>query len=341
MADLATPLSIWLQIAQFFLCLSGFFSDLLIIRLSLMCGFFFLFLNGVLGGPLWPDLQSSSKDVSLDSMIWATFNLYVSISGLTRLILDELPVRGLPDEMEALWRMFYRTGGLSKKLFATIIAPRVQVVKFQEGEVLPTEDYFFILYKGAVRMEVLEERQEGKETVMKTIANYRQTSGEIFDFVHLGLFYDDKRFQKQKIVVTCLDDRVTLFRFTLSSIKTIANERYAKPIWQSLLIEKLGRIAIRNGYAGLIDESRVLKNGLDPVFAPLEKWEEPKSTLAGSGEALMKPFLHVLKSIKRSFDFPWPIGGHPTGLRHAGLPAPPKVHSNFPVEAGNVSPSSA
>jgi hypothetical protein len=127
MLEIKDPFSIWIQVSSFSFFLAGNFSDLLIIRICLSSAYVFLFLNSILGAPLWPSFRSPNK-IQLDGACWACLNLYVHVSTVVRLLKDEFQVN-LSEDEQALWRMFYRTGGLSKKMFQTNVAKYCQVVK--------------------------------------------------------------------------------------------------------------------------------------------------------------------------------------------------------------------
>jgi hypothetical protein len=68
----------------------------------------------------------------------------------------------------------------------------------------------------------------------------------------------------------------------------------------------------------------------NPMFLPLEKWEEPNPLRAGLGLALKTPFMYIFATIGWSFSLPWPLKGPPPGLHHAQLPAPGCVQNATP-----------
>ena len=138
------PNSLWVQLSSLSFCAAGNFSDLLIIRLCLSTAYLFLLINCSLGSPLWPSFHIPNT-IQLDGMIWAVINLYVHISTVTRLLNDERPVY-LSIDQQALWRMFYRTGGLSQKLYQSCIGKYCTTVSAQHNDILNTIDYFYIIY---------------------------------------------------------------------------------------------------------------------------------------------------------------------------------------------------
>lgn len=96
----------------------------------------------------------------------------------------------------------------------------------------------------------------------------------------------------------------------------------AKGVWQALLINNLSYVV----ESSLSSEKRSSQAELhcDTIFRPLESWEQPKSSLAGSGKALANPLLHLVGYFQSSFSPPWPLKGHPTGIRQTQLPPPPQ-----------------
>jgi hypothetical protein len=122
-----TPLSLWIQIGNLFFLISGIYSDLLLIRFALVLAYVFLLANALLGSPLWPDLDNQGR-IQVDAIFWAILNLYVHMSSLIRLVLDERTVSFQDDAEEALWRMFYRCGGLSKRIYQAKVLSHMEIV---------------------------------------------------------------------------------------------------------------------------------------------------------------------------------------------------------------------
>jgi hypothetical protein len=204
MLEIKHPFSIWLQISSFSFLMAGNFSDLLCIRLCLSSAYVFLFLNSALGAPLWPSFHLPDK-IQLDGILWAAVNLYVHISTVVRLLNDERQVKLSADE-QALWRMFYRIGGLSQKLFKRHVATYCTVVKHEHGEKINTEKYFYIVYRGTVKLTVTDD--------YGAIVSSRQAqSGQIFDFRALGLLVDHQSLARHRLEAVVAVSNVTLFRF--------------------------------------------------------------------------------------------------------------------------------
>lgn len=316
MVEFLTPLSLWIQLASFFFFMSGIFGDLMVIRFFLVMAYVMLLINAVLGSPLWPDLTGSAGTLAVDSLFWAVISLYVHGCSLLCLLGDERAVP-LSEDEAALWRMFYRTGGLSQRLFYSIVARHLKVVEFQPGQEIPTNDDFYIIYQGQVKLEVFNDMTHKYDRIM--------VSGEMFDLNLLGLFSDKTVFHRTQIRCKSIT-KTKLFRIHKDDMRTIAQNGLAKGIFQALLINQLSFIV--ESYAERKPLSQAAADKHDYIFEPLQPWEEPMTVLAGSGQALSKGIVHLLFYIRRSFSPPLPFAGHPTGIRQTQLPAPPQKSSD-------------
>jgi hypothetical protein len=265
--------------------------------------------------------------------------------------------------------MFFRTGGLSKKLFQKSIDQYCQVVEYKKGAKIPLDDliddennnrkWFYIIYQGQVQLTVVamesanqgdawKQSNHGKSKIVNSTTRIAQ-SGQIFDFRSLGFLKDSTTIaaqneqHKHKLnSAKALSEKVVLFRFPAKLMATkIACDPTTKLMWKELLMENLLRIVQRHFYKTRREqiESRnsnmpmvghghhgIAADAINPIFWPLEKWEEPDALCAGSGKALRRPFWHIVKSMQWSFTPPWPFLGFPMGLRHKQYlqpPAPP------------------
>jgi hypothetical protein len=315
MAVITYNLSIWMQLANFFFTLAGLSGDLLIIRLTLFTAYSFTFLNAALGGPLWGSV-SNPGFLNTDIFIWGLIGMYVHGASLVCLFADERKIV-LTKEEEALWRVFYRTGGLSALLFKTILCPHLEVVEFKDGEDIPTDDYFYVLYTGYVKLECMSKK--GGKVLLERLLK----SGDMFDLNHLDMFRDDNVLKGKPIICTSLNN-TTLYRFTKVSMDKIAHHPLSKGVWQSLLIHNLSSVV--EAYMDAESTNALVSSkGLTSakIFQPLQPSEEPNPAFAGSRRALEGFALnHILFYIKTLFSPPTPFGGHPTGIRQTMLPTP-------------------
>ena len=321
MVEISTPLSIWMQLASFFFTLSGIHADLLIIRFFLFVAYLFLFCNAVLGSPLWPDATNTGF-LPLDSLCWSILGLYVHGASLANLLLDERAVQFKSDDEAALWRMFYRTGGLSARIYKSIVSPYLEIVTFQPGDIIPTDDFFYILYKGSVHLRVYKDGKLKTERIS-------MHSGDMFDMKYLWLFRSDHFFMDHQISCASIS-KSTLFRFSRSDMKKIAQQPLVKSVWQSLIINNLSTILEKYVERQAYFSNELDDEDTDRIFRPLEKWEIPKASVAGSGRALRHPWRHFWDSTLRKMALPWPFGIHLNGIRQTQLSPPVNPPSSNP-----------
>ena len=253
--------------------------------------------------------------------------MYVHGASLLNLIRDERAVQ-LSEDEHALWRMFYRTGGLSARLYKNIVSPYVKVVTFEAGEDIPTEDYFYILYKGNVHLRVYK---DGKLKTERVTVH----SGDMFDMKYLGMFAEDHFFLDHKISCTS-KSKSTLFCFSRADMKKIAQHHLVKSVWQSLLINNLSTILEKYLEKQSNFPSDRQFEDTDRIFRPLEDWEQPPSYLAGSGAALQFPWRHLCNSLCHQFSPPWPFGQHLSGIRQTNLSAPVNPPCPDPHRVSNM-----
>jgi hypothetical protein len=311
-------LSIWVQLASLFFLLAGLHGDLLLIRFFLYLAYSMLLINAVLGSPLWPYL-SNVGDISLiatDSLVWAILSLWVQSSSLAALIWDEREVI-LKEDEAALWHMMYRTGGLSARLFQDIVSRHLSVVEVQEGQAVDTDEYFSIIYKGRVELEVLENEMPQYSRVL--------LSGEMFNLKHVGSIFKHAFFDTP-IRCTALST-ATLFQIRKDDLVRISQNPQSKNVFQALLINNL--MYVVESHREVNRPPQQADYHCNKIFEPLEDWEQPESYLSGSGRALRKPFRHLWDAIRGSFSLPWPFSLHPVGLRQTQLPAPPQNKEDY------------
>lgn len=141
--------SLWQQSCSFFFLSSGFFNDLLVIRVALTIANLFLLVTGSLGHPRWNNSFRSSGAIAVDTIFWSTLNLLIHGLGVIRILYDERTIE-LTEEEEALWRFIYRHSGLSKAQFQTMLCPDVELVQFQKGDSIPVTGNFYIVLDGVV-----------------------------------------------------------------------------------------------------------------------------------------------------------------------------------------------
>lgn len=273
-----------------------------------------LLVNALLGSPLWPKIlsadQISFSEVAMDSFVWSVLSLYVHGASLVALIWDER-APALTEDEAALWRMMYRSGGLSARLFQDNVARYLDVVQVQAGDVVDTENCFFIIYRGRIELEVFEGGKLSHSRVL--------SSGEMCDMKDLGLVRTESIFDNTTVRCTALCAS-KLFQIRKDDLVKIARNPSSKSVFQALMINNLMHMV--QAYREIAKARQEDDDYCNKIFDPLEKWELPEPYLAGSGKALHRPLTHIWNGIRGSFGLPWPFSKHPVGLRQTQLPPP-------------------
>jgi len=321
---LQEPASLWMQISNIFFLLSGVFNDLLIIRWALVFAFLFLFIQGLLGFPVWSDsFKPFGGAIGIDTMVWCTVQILV-IHGPNCISMhrDERPIT-LTDDQEKLWRYIYRHSGLSRLLFFNLIVPTLKLITFEQGEDIPVADHFYIILEGMVTAETVHD-ETGTKAKMKIF------SGEMFPVAHIYNNYmnRDSYYGRQFMEPVAASKTVKAFVMPVETLHSMTFNPKANDAWKAMLIATLAQIAEApyKDFSEHPTESVIASNDaemsttVNKLFDPLDASEEPDPDLAGSGKALYRPFRHIWKYCKLTvwipFISPWPVG-----LRHT-LPPP-------------------
>lgn len=116
---------------------SSLFSDILIIRVSLLFAYIFLLITGALGNPLWPGVEGDGA-ISLETIVFSAINVVTHATAIARLLYDERAIRFDGEDEERLWRFLYRRGGF-ERLEARHVIGRGKFRRVSEGGVLLSE----------------------------------------------------------------------------------------------------------------------------------------------------------------------------------------------------------
>lgn len=303
-----------MQLASLFFTSSGVFNDLLVIRACLTLGFIFLLVFACMGPVSFKDSFQFQGEIAVDTIIWSVINILIHGCLVVRMYWDERPVKNVSEEQDALWRYIYRHNGLSKMQFQSIIAPHLQLLTFEQGEIIPTDDMFYIILDGEVRAQVREINSEQPAYSIEIL------SGEMFPIQHLHAKYLTQAtiFSRRSINPVAATKTVRVFALPVKHLNEMYRDPRTRAAWMGLLIVSLSAMVERKesstGTALRYEQQR------HPLFGPLDPSEEPPVLQAGSAHALHRPLRHFWEYCKQSFIFPWPLGGYPTGLRHDLLP---------------------
>lgn len=313
---MAIVLAVLSNIGSAFFLMSGLWTDLLLIRIFLSCAYIFL-------------IAIQFKVLNVNLIIWGFVTLYVQLSSVVRLILDEGPVQ-LDENEELLWRVFYRSSGLSRLLFKKHVSKYFQLVEVKPETKLDTEEYVGIILDGVVRAEI---------TINRLTLPIKLGSGEIFDLKHVRFFqripsiYSSIRRKSslttETIAATTMVDS-KIFMCKAQDMTQLSSKPNLKTAWMGLLICLLSDIGDRpfrsNNTVIISDEESpmsTMNNERSAIFSPLEEWEKPPSHLWGSGNSLWVFHKHLFFNLKVTFQLPWPFMPWVSGIRHIdSLPVP-------------------
>jgi len=310
------PGSPWAQLSSLFFFLSGWFGDVLLIRMFLVLAYFFLTFNAWLGFPFWPDFVSFDPwNVSVDVIVWNSCNIYVHGSALVRLLMDEREVY-LDGLEESLWRMFYRRSGISKVVFKKQLVPILTMHVYQPGECIPQREgkknLLHIIYKGNVQGDILNSDGSTSQIMIE--------SGDIFHIKYLAVFGIAIGFKDQVLHTTAISE-VTCFSFYVHNLHILAlSSLAARNAWQSLVATAFARVAERpwNERETTIPEVPVI----DPCFEELLDFEIPENYSPGSGKCYYNPCSNLFHTMCNSFSPPWPFSSCSYGIRMSNMSPP-------------------
>ena len=315
--------SIVAQLMNVFFLSSGLFTDLLAIRICLTMAYLCLLISGLLGLPSMTEPLFGTGRIAPDVIVWAIVNIVVVHgSGVIRMFYDERAINFETEELEMLWRFFYRHSGLSKAQFLDLIVPHVKLKTYREGEYIPCSNQFNIILNGTIHCDAIHHDNKEKKKVMLA-------SGEMFPLIHIYKHFMPHKsfFHRLTIQRPLVKSRAAkVFTIPLKDLEEMVYLRNAKIAWTAMIIAALSEIAEREFRAAQGRQTggiSISRNALtvNPQFGELEPHEEPNPLRAGSGQGRSHPIAHAWEYFWSSMSMPWPIGTYPVGLRHS-LPPP-------------------
>ncbi|KAL3905871.1 MAG: hypothetical protein SGILL_009503 [Bacillariaceae sp.] len=168
------------------------------------------------------------------------------------------------------------------------------------------------------------------------IQKYTDGSGAIADYKCLGLVNEEtylETFHQVDTVVTTCSSTATLFRFPKEIMRELASTPALRNVWQTIFISQMARLVIMlggkaiHGNYGLaspfVRSSEITPDHVASLFLPLKDDELPPSTISGSSrnmKSLKNAVKHICRYAITGFYLPWPIHGHPIGIRHELTP---------------------
>jgi CRP-like cAMP-binding protein len=156
MTEILPPAGPLYQLAVLLLLLSTLVHDVLILRIMLFFGFFFLMLWSALGVASWPDAKQEGI-LSLDGVVWNAVNASLQLILAVRIwrqIKRETNRVFLSPRQQQMWNALRRVTGMSYTAASTLFEV-AQWEVFHEGSFIQrhteTPEYYSIIFKGLAR----------------------------------------------------------------------------------------------------------------------------------------------------------------------------------------------
>ena len=138
MVEIRQPGSVFSFLSGVSFTVASLFSDILLIRISLLCAYVFLLATGALGIPSWPGVSSDGA-IGLETIVFSSINIVTHGLAIARLIYDERKIRFGDEREEQMWRFLYRRGGF-ERLEAREVIRRGAFREVAAGDVVLAED---------------------------------------------------------------------------------------------------------------------------------------------------------------------------------------------------------
>jgi hypothetical protein len=347
------PSNLYQQLSGFFFLCTGFFIDLLVLRVFLLLANICLLVSAAIGRTSWLGLTRTEEEddddtnrFALDGVIWASLQIFINGMSVIRIYYDERKIVLNNDDEEALFRYVYRHSGLSKAQFQNAFCNNqrkkkkktagtyteddadedeeeneLKIVEYEPKEKINIDrKFFFIVLEGVVSSNV---KMVGSNDRFHDTINFK--SGQMFPIGFMAYdFMPTENIFMNTYITPIAATKVKLYRIPLQKIRSMSQNPKTRDAWMALIISMMASIAERpyiNDENNNYDQSCVRSH----LFDPFKENEEPNPLLAGSSSSsssssslllLFHPILHLLTYIKMSFTLPWPFDNYPTGLRH-------------------------
>lgn len=309
---------LWLQGLNFFFFGAALFSDLLLLRICLALGYFFLMMNNIMGSPVAPDwyVNTSLGDdhlLLLDGLVWSVVVGFFHCNFVYHLLRDERHVKLGNEEEESIWRFFYRRSGMKRLEFLQVMR-NAELLNFKAGDVIVDSDnslqYFHLVLHGLVDFEASYNDVKSKST--------RLHSGDFFDLEVANVFGVRLGFESDAFCAHAATP-CRIIRWSFEDMNRMAT--HGPPVlssfWRNMLLyslaSELNRVHPGMNGRGCLDSSGEPE---DPSFfekgAPSRDFTMP---LLADEAPPRRTFMSTLRWMIRSIK-PFPI----PGLRHNAMP---------------------
>jgi len=126
--------SVWLLLANFCFFFAAMAKDLLVLRCCLLGAYTNLFLNSILGLPPHGTYYNPNGPISIDGVACCIVIGFIHLYAIWRLWMDDSDIK-LSEELEPVWRLFFRRAGVLKLEFNAMVGGS-EIVQFKAGELV-------------------------------------------------------------------------------------------------------------------------------------------------------------------------------------------------------------
>ena len=237
---IAPPAPGMIQLSQVFFLFSALFSDVLLVRVCLTCGFL---------GIIIAALQSAVtvQSVQLDTFLWCGIVGSFHLRAAWTLIQEELPCAPIADELDsALYNYFHRRTGMLQRDFERVRAKGTWEMYKKDERICDTEmarHQLYIVIEGRVDIDF---RYEGSATAGRVNVG----SGECFDLRVLNVCGVYLGFHNEVFVATARTN-CTCFVLPLDGlVELITKHGHFLAFMRTYALAELSRVAMRQHDAG-------------------------------------------------------------------------------------------
>ena len=270
--------SIFDQLGSFFFLLAAIFNDVILIRLTLVLGNFFLLLNAALGWPMWPNVIS--EGVQWDSLAWAGSALVLHLYAFTLLLMDERRLRRFTDDnCEAIYQFWRRRSGIGRRDFLHILLKGHWTKIPLSGTSIDCDANFHIIVDGKVEALIEGWRRTPEDVnYLKEPFITILASGDVFDLRLCNIFDAPIGFFNNRFKATTVTNDVLLFSFSLEALVELATKspQVVMQSWRNLIMFAVADIAHRP-WKMKAEEPDSRPSARHPDFT-ISKVEEPTFT---------------------------------------------------------------
>ena len=216
--------SIFYQLANVFFVLAAIFSDIILIRFSLVMGNMLLIINAALGWPFWGS-YINTPNVQIDTLVWSSLALVLHSWAFFVLMLDARELKPFEDHnSESLYQYFKRRSGICRRDFLPILTKGRWTRVPAKGTLISADTDFHLIVEGYVSCDVEGWRRRDDDFLEYKSEPHRVTlrSGELFDLRFANIFNTPVGFFNTSFAATTASEDVLLFSWSIETLSTFA-----------------------------------------------------------------------------------------------------------------------